>query len=200
MDVFGIPVSLTYKNEPRIKSFSGGFATIFMRSGVLAYLLYQCVDVLKRKTILQSSSLKLDLSNEENMYRLTQNEFDIAFKAEYNFFKTEPEVQENIELYAYIQLSQNIYTWTTQNGRSTQVRQRNRLETEICQYGRLGLQEDTIDYLNIAKTYQCPKKLDFQLQGSYSARVSKQIQIGIYPCNQTYLDITTNGTKKQLIL
>ncbi|CDW88164.1 UNKNOWN [Stylonychia lemnae] len=129
------------------------------------------------------------------MYRLTENEFDLAFKAEYNFLKTEPEVQENLELYAFVQLSQNIYTWTTQNGRSTQLRQRNRLETEICQYGRLGLHEDTIDYLNIAKTYQCPKKLDFQLQGSYSARVSKQVQIGIYPCNQTYLDITTNGTK-----
>ncbi|CDW78785.1 UNKNOWN [Stylonychia lemnae] len=91
MDVFGIPVSLTYKNEPRIKSMTGGLATLLMRGGVLGYLLYQCVDVLKRKTIIQSSSLRIDLTNEENMYKLTQNEFDIAYKVEYNFLKTEPE-------------------------------------------------------------------------------------------------------------
>ncbi|CDW75886.1 UNKNOWN [Stylonychia lemnae] len=166
-----------------------------MRGGVLAYLLYQCVDVLKRKTVIQSSSLRLDLSNEENIYKLTQDEFDIAYKVEYSLLKTEPEVQENLDQYAYVQLSQNIYPWVTENGRSIQLRQRYRIETEICQYGRLGLQEDSIDYLNIIKTYQCPKTLDFQLQGSYSARVAQQVQIGVFPCNQTYLDITNNGKK-----
>ncbi|CDW81876.1 UNKNOWN [Stylonychia lemnae] len=196
MDVFGIPVSLTYKNEPRIKSVTGGFATIIMRCGVLAYLLYRCADVFARKTAIQSSSHILDLSNENLAYKLTQDEFDLAFKVEYTLLDSEPEVQENIEEYAYIQLSQNIYTWVTQNGRSVQLKQRHRIETEICKYGRLGLKEDGIDYLNIVKTYQCPKKVDFQLQGSYSARIVQQVQIGVFPCNQTYLDITTNKTKK----
>ncbi|CDW86101.1 UNKNOWN [Stylonychia lemnae] len=174
MDVFGIPVSLTYKNEPHIKSFIGGFATVLMRTGVFIYLLYQCADVLKRKTIIQSSQHRLDLS----------------------FLKTEPEVQENLEQYAYVQLSQNQYPWVIENERSIQLKVRNRLETENCKYGRLGLQENSIDYLKIIKTYQCPKKIDFQLQSSYSARLAQQVQIAVFPCNQTYLDITTNNTKK----
>ncbi|CDW78736.1 UNKNOWN [Stylonychia lemnae] len=122
LDVFGIPVSLTYKNEPHLKSFVGGLATMF--------------------------------------------------------------------------LSQNIYYWQDNNGRSTQIKIRNRLETGKCNYGRLDIQPDTIDYLNIIKSYECPQNFNFQLQGSYSAEASRQIQVGVFPCNQTFLDIKYNKTKK----
>ncbi|CDW89063.1 UNKNOWN [Stylonychia lemnae] len=125
LDVFGIPVSLTYKNDPCIKSFAGGMATLIMRSADI---------------------------------------FDMAFKVEYNLLNTEPEVQKNLDQYAYIQLTQNNYFWEDVKGRSTQIRIRNRLETGKCEYGRLGLTRDSIDYLNIIKTYECPLNFKFQLQ------------------------------------
>ena len=42
IDVYGVPVSLTYKREPQIKSSVGGLATIIARILVLAYICYQC--------------------------------------------------------------------------------------------------------------------------------------------------------------
>ncbi len=39
MDKFGIPVSLTYKSDPHLKSFIGGFVTILARLGVFGFLI-----------------------------------------------------------------------------------------------------------------------------------------------------------------
>jgi hypothetical protein len=38
IDKYGVPVSLTYKSEPIMKSFVGGMATILARALVIAYL------------------------------------------------------------------------------------------------------------------------------------------------------------------
>ena len=43
MDKFGIPVSLTYKADPHLKSFVGGFVTVLARLGVFAFLIIQCI-------------------------------------------------------------------------------------------------------------------------------------------------------------
>ncbi len=38
LDMFGIPVSLTYKNENKIKSFAGGMMTLAARVFIFVYL------------------------------------------------------------------------------------------------------------------------------------------------------------------
>lgn len=48
MDVYGVPVSLTYKKEPQIKSTVGGIATIAARVAVAAYLAVQCEGVVNQ--------------------------------------------------------------------------------------------------------------------------------------------------------
>lgn len=39
-DLYGVPVSLTFKSDPQIKSVVGGTATILARILILAYLAY----------------------------------------------------------------------------------------------------------------------------------------------------------------
>ena len=48
VDSYGVPVSLTYKGDPQIKSLLGGSATILARTLVVAYFVYQCKGVLDR--------------------------------------------------------------------------------------------------------------------------------------------------------
>ena len=38
MDMFGVPVSLTYKNDTHFKSLPGGMMTVIIRVGIIAYL------------------------------------------------------------------------------------------------------------------------------------------------------------------
>ena len=45
MDKFGVPVSLTYKKDPHLKSFVGGLVTILARIGVFGFLILQIIDV-----------------------------------------------------------------------------------------------------------------------------------------------------------
>eukprot|EP00347_Sterkiella_histriomuscorum_P008262 403345754 len=196
LDVFGIPVSLTYKSDPHLKSFIGGLVTLLVRIGVFAFLATQIIDVINRKTNIQSSYYRLDLSSDPRIYNLTEKDFDMAFKLEYIFFEREPDVQANLDQYVDVRINQNYFPWVEVAGRSTQQKIRYRQQLEICKYGRLGLYPDSIDYLNIVKNYYCPKKVNLQLQGSYSAQSIYQIQIQVQYCNQGYLDTMYNKTKQ----
>ncbi|CDW88163.1 UNKNOWN [Stylonychia lemnae] len=181
MDVFGIPVSLTYKGDPHLKSFPGGLATLLVRAGVFIYFLMQLIQVWQKSTTIQASQYRLDLSKDSRQYNLTDKDFDFAYKLEYIFFQQEPEV----------------YPWVMNAaGRSVQQKIRVKQDIEICKFGRLGLEPNTIDYLNVVKNYYCPKEINFQLQGSYSAQSIKQIQLQVTYCNQTNLDLKYNKTKQ----
>lgn len=45
IDMYGVPVSLTYKKQNMIKSSAGGIATVVSRLLVVAYLAIQCMAV-----------------------------------------------------------------------------------------------------------------------------------------------------------
>ena len=62
IDNFGVPLSLTYKNEQCIKTFPGGIATILARLLTLSYLAIQCANVLNHNHTITYSLLKRDLS------------------------------------------------------------------------------------------------------------------------------------------
>ena len=68
VDVYGVPVSLTYKSEPNIKSTMGGIATILARLIVVIYLGYSCKAVFDKKYTLQTSVIKRDLNNDLTTY------------------------------------------------------------------------------------------------------------------------------------
>jgi hypothetical protein len=63
-DMYGVPVSLTYKKEPHIKSFFGGFATILSRLTVIGFFGYQCKALLEQQYTLQSTIVKKDLTTD----------------------------------------------------------------------------------------------------------------------------------------
>ena len=67
LDSFGIPVSLTYKENPEIKSSLGGMMTILSRLLIITYLGLQFSDVIRRKYTLQTSSLKKNFFEDDTM-------------------------------------------------------------------------------------------------------------------------------------
>ncbi len=49
VDTFGVPVNLTYQDNPEIKSSVGGLMTIISRLLILTFLGLQITDVVRRK-------------------------------------------------------------------------------------------------------------------------------------------------------
>ena len=62
IDTFGIPVSLTYKNEPEIRSVIGGLFTLVARLVIAIYFFIECIEVFNKKYDVQTSLLKRDLN------------------------------------------------------------------------------------------------------------------------------------------
>ena len=68
VDSYGVPVSLTYKGDPQIKSVFGGLATIIARIIVISYFVYQCNKVLKRDFAIETSVMKRNLSKDDKIF------------------------------------------------------------------------------------------------------------------------------------
>ncbi len=65
MDRYGVPVNLTYKKRPEIKTILGGLMTIFSRILILTFLGLEIKNVINRKYTLQTSSLKRNFFSDE---------------------------------------------------------------------------------------------------------------------------------------
>ncbi|CDW80648.1 UNKNOWN [Stylonychia lemnae] len=197
LDSFGIPVSLTFKNDPHLKSFVGGSMTILSRIGVFVYLALQMISVFSKTATIQASFYRRDLIKDSTEYDLTLKDFDYGVRLEYVFYEREPQVQVELDQYVYLQISQNIYTWV-KDKKGNSIFQKQKFKTDLgsCNFGRLGLKESQIDYLGIKDGYLCPKTINYQIKGSFSGEQSKFIQLSVRDCNQTYLDEVYNHTKK----
>jgi hypothetical protein len=90
VDSYGVPVSLTYKGDPQIKSLLGGMATIISRTLVIAYFVYQCKWVFDRDYMLETSVMKRDLSKDDKLVHLNKTNFDFGINLQYNFYEKEP--------------------------------------------------------------------------------------------------------------
>ena len=139
-DVFGIPVSLTYKGENQIKSSIGGLATILSRSLVVAYFLYQCSGVIQRDYTLQSTITNINLSSDPYTFTLDQSNFDFGMYLQYIFSGSEPNVQANLDQYVDLMVSQNIYTWVYNTTTKANQFKKQKIRTTLgpCRDGRLG--------------------------------------------------------------
>ncbi len=102
MDSYGIPVSLTYKNEPCITSVLGGVATIIARLLVLTYLLVKCKSVFDQEYTLQTSFSKTDLTTDPTISNITRDKFDFGIKVDYLQKDIDPETFKNLD--DYVQL------------------------------------------------------------------------------------------------
>ncbi|CDW84441.1 UNKNOWN [Stylonychia lemnae] len=184
LDQFGVPISLTYKNEPVLKSHAGGVATILSRVIVLAFMIVQIQDVYNRVCTIQTSIYKRDLNSDFTEFNLTEQIFDIGLKLEYIFFEKDPTIQANLDQYVYLQLSQNEYQWIKNSkGQRVQIKYKQKVELTKCEQG-------------IYDSFQCPERVNFQIGGSFAVQKSKFIQVAIRDCNQTYLNEKYNKTKQ----
>ena len=90
-------MSLTYKNQPEIRSVLGGLSTIIARVIVFAYMLTQTRSVFKQEYTLQTSVSKTDLTTDLTMYNITRDKFDFAIKLDYLSKDYEPNIFENLD-------------------------------------------------------------------------------------------------------
>ena len=108
VDRYGIPVSLTYKNDPLIRSVTGGVATVLARLVIIVYLGFECKTVFDKKYSMQTSMVKLDLTVDKSMYNLT------------------------------LRVTQNYYVWgIDSNGNPMVSRKKNRTELVPCSPPRM---------------------------------------------------------------
>lgn len=79
MDIYGYPVSLTYKALSHYKTTIGGIATIIGRASVLSYFLIQLSYVASNLTTITNTTFFRDLSTDFTTYVLDNQTFDYAF-------------------------------------------------------------------------------------------------------------------------
>lgn len=165
MDNFGIPVSLTYKGDPQIKSVIGGTSTILARIMVIAYFVFQSKNVIERDYQLQTSVTKRDLSTDNETVHLNSSNFDFGIRLEYLFNNNEPQVEKNLDQYVFLSVTQNIYTWVLDSDGKGTVFNKTKImtEMELCQQGRLGTNKNQKDYLGVNDLYLCPKNFSYQI-------------------------------------
>ena len=91
------------------------------------------------------------------MLNLTLDNFDIGFKLDYVPSAFEPNILPNIDQYIDLRVSQNNYTWLTYpNGTVYFNKAKVRSSLVPCTIPRLGLTNDSVDYLNLQNGYWCP--------------------------------------------
>ena len=80
-----MPVSLTYKADPFIKSTYGGSLTLAARIGILVVLIVQCVSVINKSATITTGFYRRDLSVDPTEYHLNVNNFGYAVRVEYDY-------------------------------------------------------------------------------------------------------------------
>ncbi len=91
IDEFGVPVNLTFKGDPFIKSMTGGLMTLVARIMVFSYFIYQLSRVIRSDYSLQSSMLVRNLQDDKSVITLDSfDKFDFAVKLEYLMDKKIP--------------------------------------------------------------------------------------------------------------
>jgi hypothetical protein len=108
-DTFGIPVSLTYKEKPEIRSVIGGLFTITARLAIAVYFCIACAGIFNRNYTVQTSLLNRDLTKDVTLYNLTENNFDFAVRMDWAWKYYEPKVWEHLDEYVDLRVTQNVY-------------------------------------------------------------------------------------------
>lgn len=81
------------------------------------------------------------------MYNLTLKNFDIGIRLEYVFRNDEPDIQNNLDEYVYLQVSQNHYTWVVdKQGNTVWNKTKERVNMKRCEDGRVGLTPGSEDF------------------------------------------------------
>ena len=88
---------------------------------------------------------------------LTLQNFDFALRVAYIPAEFEPAVGNNLDEYIDLSVLQANFFWTVdQFGNPTFNKTKYRTPLEACGYGRLGITDNSSDYLGIRNTYLCP--------------------------------------------
>ena len=84
-DNFGVPVSLTYKADPFIKSTYGGSLTLTARIGILIVLILQCASVINKSATITTGFYRRDIKTDPTEYNLNVANFGYAVRVEYDY-------------------------------------------------------------------------------------------------------------------
>lgn len=105
IDSYGIPVSLTYKKKPEIRSVIGGLFTIIAWVGITIYFFIECSGIYNKDYTIQTSLLKRDLTKDTTMYNLTDKNFDFAIRMDWAWKYYETDVWAHIDEYVDLRVT-----------------------------------------------------------------------------------------------
>ncbi|CDW87416.1 UNKNOWN [Stylonychia lemnae] len=177
VDLFGYPISMTYKNELTYKSSFGGIMTILSVIGILFAL----------REIKYVRNLYIDKS----IYEFTTNEFDYAVQLSYQGL--DPNVTNLFQYYSI-----RMYTYSSQKkttykeGEYPLTFRYDEMNVTRCGYERFAnLSQDD------AQKWWCSETPVTKLQGRIGSNFAQRVKVELHYCSQIYLDrINPNLTCK----
>src|SRR5687768_15343496 len=80
IDMYGHPITLTYKNQATYKTALGGVFTIISRCLLLSYFLYQVVNIINHESTITTTTHKNNITMDPTKYAFNSSNFDFAVK------------------------------------------------------------------------------------------------------------------------
>jgi hypothetical protein len=101
--------------------------------------------------------LKRDLTEDSTSIELSSANFDFGIRLDYLLHKLEPYVDENLDEYVDLRITENIFTWTEDDeGEPVFNKTKYRMTMVPCMKPRLGQTQGKKDFLGIQDGYFCP--------------------------------------------
>eukprot|EP00347_Sterkiella_histriomuscorum_P023350 403334981 len=178
MDVFGHPITFTYKHNDSFKSSIGGVFTLLFRIGILVYFLIEISSVFQKKSTIQNSTYIRNLSVDKTQTNLDPSNFDIAV----SMFMYNETVKNNLSKYFKIQIRATTNEWINATAYDERFVDFN---LSICDRSRFAGIEKEAESLGVYDSFLCPENFNFTLQGSFAANKNSYISVQIWKCEKT---------------
>ncbi|CDW87172.1 UNKNOWN [Stylonychia lemnae] len=156
---------------------------------VLAYFLILLSEVVQHEAVnIKYSQYYRNLLEDNVIYQLNQEQFDIGIS--FLYLGPDSQLQEELDTYFSVQISQVTSEQVTSDGKSSQYGQdiltwvNEKFELEQCQSGRLSNEDQTLDTGGM----WCAKNFQMKLQGNIASKKRRLGVTEILYCQQYILD------------
>eukprot|EP00347_Sterkiella_histriomuscorum_P003140 403365438 len=102
-------------------------------------------------------------------------------------------ITDSLQKYAYAQVRQVEFTYTTVNGQLKYEQKENVYKLVKCDETRFKGEQVVTKNLGIREVFKCPEDLIFGLKGNFQSNFLKFLKIEVQKCTQDYLDIYYPG-------
>ena len=182
-DLFGIPISLTYKGDTEFKTCIGGCTSIFVTSIILYYAaLLLKILINREESNVSVNTIQTDLTYNPVSYNIGRAGFTFGVALVHNNGSD----LMNDESLLTMDIEQ--VTWVGAEIGDNHTAFANKINHSVCDVSDFSnLNSRTLDSLNVFSEYYCPDQHDYNISGNLISTLYNYVRVKIKKCmNESY--------------